>query len=92
MNNSVLKKKTYFNSFIDFSLLALKNEDFFGYKHHLVWITCQIITIFYENKEIASKFESFKSIKPFLVLFYLINNHNELQIKYINSIHEYLAK
>ena len=70
----------------------MNQEDLNLYRHHLVWITNQFITIFFENTDLSSKYENIMTTKPFIVLFYLSNNHDESRMKFLVKIHEYLAK
>ena len=61
--------------------------------HETVWLMYQLISIFYDNSETDSRYEQYKPIKPFVILFDCMFDHSKSdRIDYISSIHEYLAK
>jgi hypothetical protein len=64
-----------------------------------VWMMYQLIIIFFDNTDIAFKFEQFKPLKAFLIIFDSIKMNQQLNsneksslINYIHQVHEYLAK
>jgi hypothetical protein len=62
------------------------------YAHKIIWILHNFIVFFFDNEELAFKFEHFKPIKIFLILFYVCEKETKYKIKYIVSVHNYLAK
>lgn len=60
--------------------------------HHSIWLMVQLIIFFIDNPEFANKFDKFKPINAFLILYYLFDNNVSLKIKFIGETHDYLAK